>query len=124
MTDAERQEWLTCSESCAYFLHNYVQIYDPTAGGWIPFRLWPEQVRTLRELITYLLNIILKARQLGLTWLVLGYVLWLMLFHPIVTALFFSRRDDEAVYLLSDERLRGMYARLPDWMRAREVVTD
>lgn len=54
--------------------------------------------------------IILKARQLGMTWLVLGYVLWLMLFRPAATALLFSRRDDEASHLL--DRLRGMYKRI------------
>jgi hypothetical protein len=59
-----------------------------------------------------------------MTWLMLGYALWLMIFHPIATVLLFSKRDDEAVYLLGDERLRGMYYRLPDWMQAERVTTD
>lgn len=68
--------------------------------------------------------VILKARQLGLTWLVLAYALWLLLFHPISTVLLFSLRDNEAVHLLSDERLRGMFLSLPDWMRPAEIKTD
>jgi hypothetical protein len=66
---------------------------------------------------------ILKARQLGLTWLVLGYSLWLVLFHPAATVLLFSGRDDEAVDLLTN-RLRGMYDRLPVWLQAEASLVD
>ncbi len=66
---------------------------------------------------------ILKARQVGLTWIAVGYALWLLLFRPAATALLFSRRDDEAVHLLRF-RLRGMYDRLPRFMQARSLVTD
>lgn len=68
--------------------------------------------------------VILKARQLGLTWLCLAIGLWLALFHPISIILIFSRRDDEAKYLISDERLKGMYKRLPSWMQAKEILRD
>lgn len=118
-----KQEWLKCSLSFPYFVDNYVQIYDATAGAWIPFNLWPEQIRVAEELVTNLLVVILKARQLGLTWLVLAYILWLMLFHPSVTILLFSRRETEAVHLL-DKRLKGMYQHLPEWMEVRTVVSD
>jgi hypothetical protein len=69
------------------------------------------------------LFIILKARQLGMTWLAVGFALWLMLFRPAATVLLFSKRDDEAVHLLRF-RLRGMYQRLPEWMQARAVEAD
>lgn len=117
-------EWLACAESPVYFIDRYCYIYDATAGQWVPFRLWKEQVKTLREFVNHRLVAILKARQLGITWLVLGFALWLMIFHPAVTILIFSRRDDEAVYLLGMERLRGMYSRLPVWMQARDIVSS
>jgi hypothetical protein len=69
------------------------------------------------------LVVVLKARQLGLTWLVLAFALWLLLFHPIATVLLFSRRDDEAVDLLS-VRLRGMYNHLPKLLQASGFTTD
>jgi hypothetical protein len=74
--------------------------------------------------ILYALVIVLKARQLGLTWLALAYALWLMLFRPSATILIFSRRDDESKYLLSDERLKGMYNALPDWLKDDTVKSD
>jgi hypothetical protein len=120
----QTREWLACAESPIYFIDRYCQIYDATEGRWIPFKLWKEQARTLQDMKDNRLTVILKARQLGITWLVLGFALWLMLFHPAVTVLIFSRRDTEAVYLLGDERLRGMYSRLPDWMKARGTLLE
>lgn len=117
-----RQELLMCSESPAYFIDTYVHIYDVDEREWVPFRLWPAQVRALRSMHEHNLLVILKARQLGLTWLALGYILWLMLFRPVAVALLFSRRDDEAQHLLW--RLSGMYRRLPEWVYARGVLTD
>ncbi len=55
--------------------------------------------------------VILKARQLGISWLCLSYALWLMLFQAPATILLFSLREEEAKELLW--RLRGMYERLP-----------
>lgn len=119
---ADPQEWLACSESCLYFLHHYGFIYDATEKRWIPFKLWKAQGITLRVIVKNRLVIILKARQLGLTWLCLGYALWMMLFHPAATVLLFSRRDEEAVALL--ERLKGMYRRLPPYMQAKEITVS
>ena len=36
-----------CRKSAAYFLDTYGHIYDATSGAWVPFRLWPAQLRAL-----------------------------------------------------------------------------
>lgn len=118
------QEWIKCEDSPVYFINKYCNIYDATSGDWVPFILWPKQIEALNAIHNNQLIIILKARQLGLTWLALCYALWLMVFNPICTALIFSRRDDDAAYLISDERLRGIYSRLPQWMQAKNVVKE
>ena len=122
-TDHLRREALKCHRSPAYFLDTYCRIYDATSREWVPFRLWPAQFTTIQTIAANRLMVILKARQLGLTWLVLGFVLWQVIFHPAATVLLFSRRDDEAVDLLGS-RLRGMYNRLPDWLKVRGFGTD
>ncbi len=123
MTDDERASWLICAESPLVFIDRYVQVYDANQKSWIPLRLWPAQVGAVRDMHGQRLVIMLKARQLGCTSIVLGYVLWMMLFEAAATILLFSKRDDEAVDLL-DYRLKGMYARLPEWLRCREVVSS
>jgi hypothetical protein len=57
-----------------------------------------------------------------MTWLMLAFDLWLKLFYPSTTSLLFSRRDDEAVYLL--KRQQGIEKRLPAWMRTRRVLVS
>lgn len=113
-------EWLKCQRSAAYFLRTYCNIYNATEREWIPFALWPAQAEVLDTLQAERLTILLKARQLGFSWLVLCYALWLMLFHPAVTVALFSKRDDEATHLL-DFRMKGVYHRLPAWMRAAHM---
>lgn len=98
-------------------------MYDATSREWVPFKLWAAQRSTLAALDDHRLVVVLKARQLGLSWLVLCYALWLMLFRPSATVLLFSRRDEEAIDLL-DFRLKGTYERLPPWLRGRGVRVD
>lgn len=121
--EAIRDEWLRCEASSVYFIHNYCKILDAVAAKWIPFELWPAQYSTLKDLESELLLVILKARQLGLTWLCLAWFLWKILYRPAQTCLLFSRREDEAIYLLK-YRLKGMYRRLPPWMQTYKFLVD
>ncbi|HEY7154733.1 MAG TPA: hypothetical protein VH575_12295 [Gemmataceae bacterium] len=120
-----QMEVFKCRKSFAYFCVTYCQILSDRGqgGDWVPFRLWPEQRRMAQLLQENRLVVVLKARQLGLTWLVLAFALWLLLFHPIATVLLFSRRDDEATDLLA-MRLRGMYDRLPAFLKASRFTAD
>jgi len=127
-----RTEWLKCAASPAYFATNYVQIHcvstgaaggpAQAAGGWTPFKLWPAQIRTLACMAHASRLVVLKARQLGLSWLALSYALWLLDFRAPSSVLLFSLKEAEAVELL--DRLRGMYRRLPHWLQARGAVQN
>lgn len=123
MNEQQKSEWLIAAEDAALFIHDYCMIYDGKTRRWIPFDLWPMQGQVIDQLDSHQMNVILKARQMGLTWVCIGFALWLMIFYPIQTILLFSRRDEEAVELL-DFRLKGMYRRLPKWMQTREVKTS
>jgi hypothetical protein len=125
----QREDWVTCSLDFAYWCDRWAQVYDAAparAGGaraWLPFRLWPSQREVAGVLQSRRLVVMLKARQLGMSWLTTAFGLWLMVFRPAATVLLFSKRDQEAVHLLSF-RLRGMYDRLPEYMRAQAVVVE
>jgi hypothetical protein len=109
-------ETAMCRHEPFYFVDRYCRLYNAQELDWVPFHLWPAQAETIDTVRDHRRVVILKARQLGFTWLLCGYALWLMLFRPAATVLIFSRRDDEAVDIL-DFRLKGMHERLPDWMR-------
>jgi hypothetical protein len=88
----------------------------------MPFAVWPAQVSALESMHRHRLTLILKARQLGLSWLAIGYALWQMIFHPAAAILIFSQRDEEAIDLLA--RLRGIYDRLPPFLQAASTSLD
>jgi hypothetical protein len=121
LEDVQRE---LCARDKVYFIRNFCRIYSTSnsekAGEWIPFDLWPEQIEVVEIIVNNQKVVILKARQVGLTWLVLAIALWTMLFSPIATILVYSARDTEAIYLLSDDRLRGMYYRLPAFLKVRK----
>lgn len=109
------------SADVAAFIHDLVIIDDAQPGddaevAAIPFHLWPAQIALLSDIHTERLLLILKARQLGISWLVCAYVLWLCLFHPGRLVLMFSIGQDEADELL--RRVNVMYWRLSAEMRA------
>ena len=96
-----RSEMEYCMEHPAYFIENYCQIEDKdTPGVAVPFALWDGQREALQELAAHKLNIILKARQLGITWLVLAYAVHLLLKTPGATVIAISRTEEEAKELV------------------------
>lgn len=117
-------DYVCCYLDAVYFVRNHVQIYDTVASGWIPFDLWPEQANVLHLFVTHKKVAVLKSRQVGVTWLALAFILWEALFRPPSSALILSKRDPDAVYLLGPERLRGMFNKLPEYMRPAIAKDD
>jgi hypothetical protein len=122
-TKWQRMERKRCHDDVAYFIDQYCLIYNATERDWVHFQLWEAQRDVLDLMVDEMLVIVLKARQLGLSWLVVCYMLWMMIFHPSVTVLMFSKRDDEASKLL-DERMKGVYHRLPSWLHGEYETVD
>jgi hypothetical protein len=117
-------ETVRCWSSPLYFILHYCQIYDNETKQWIEFELWRQQIDALFLFHENQKVIALKARQLGMSWLALAYALWQMIFQPIATVLIFSKDETSAIYLLGDERLRGMYRRLPDFLKPGESLDN
>lgn len=125
MTDKDggpRIEWMKCAQDASYFTVRYARIYNATLRAWVRFDLWPAQHAALVRMVQERLLVILKARQLGISWLCLCYALWMALFEAPATILLFSLREAEAMELLS--RMKGIYERLPGWMQARRSVQN
>ena len=103
MTVAEirRAELSYCGQHPDYFIERYGHIEDKDASEIIqPFSLWPMQREAVRQIAEHRLNIILKARQLGVTWLVLSLAACWMLAKPGYTVIALSRTEDEAKELV------------------------
>ncbi len=73
-------EILKCGKDPVYFVNNYARISHPIEGL-IPFKTYQYQTDLLKDFGDHRFTVILKARQLGISTIVAGYVVWLMLFH-------------------------------------------
>ena len=74
------KEILKCGKDPSYFLKTYARISHPL-HGLILFDTYDFQDELLTQFIDYRFNVILKARQLGISTITAGYVVWMMLFH-------------------------------------------
>lgn len=118
-------EMKKCRLDFIYWVNTYARIYDNEVKGWIPFTLWDAQIEAARLALENQYVLSLKARQLGFTWLwALALSLWKMLFQPISEILLFSQGEVEALELLSEQRMRGMYGQLPEWMKPGSGSAD
>ncbi len=116
---------MKCEHSLLYFTDAYCKIEHPGLDGqesWIPFKLWPAQEETLLTFLDKPLVTVLKARQLGLSWLAVAYSLWLMLYRKGSVILMFSAGDPQAVIMLN--KLKNMHLRLPPWMQAQITANN
>ena len=80
LKQAIQREYLKCGQDPVHFMRKYCTIQHPTKGK-VKFDLYPFQEKCLTEFKENRYNIILKARQLGISTLSAAYSLWLMLFH-------------------------------------------
>lgn len=109
------EELKYCREHLQYYVDNYVHIEDKDSAEIIvPFRMWDAQKEALQSIHEHRLNIILKARQLGITWLALSYASFTLLF-PGRTVVAMSRTENEAKELV--RRLDVIIGNAPELFR-------
>ena len=90
-----------CSTDIVYFVRNYGHIEDRNTDEVIQkFDLWPEQEKALKDMLSHKWTIVLKARQLGISWLVLHYATWLALTRTGKNIIGLSRTEEEAKELV------------------------
>jgi len=98
-----------CRASAATFIEHHCTIEEPD-GTVLPFKLWPFQRTVLRDLQDGNPVIVLKARRLGLSWVVLAFALWLAIHQQGVRVLILCKTGDDASELL--DRIRRMLERI------------
>lgn len=100
ISEVRQNEIEYCQTHLEYFVDKYGHIEDKDADVLIQkFEMWDAQRDALTQMRCNKLNVILKARQLGFSWLVLHYALWKML-KPGRTVIGLSRTEDEAQELI------------------------
>lgn len=86
-----------CARDPIYFIYKYITISSPNMGGYIKFKLWDFQAWFIKNaLMKNKYNVVIKARQLGLTTLLSSFILWNMIFIKNFTASVISYKGEVA----------------------------
>lgn len=109
-------EWGAIRENFSYFLTHYVS-FSATPGKYTSPWAWQADLAEWLPVLDRLL--ILKARQLGISWLLAAHALWRALIKPGVTVLLVSQTRDDAVELLA--KVQQIYERLPARLQHRNA---
>lgn len=110
-------EWRKCAKSSVYFTSNYGTMWTKEGGAPIDWELWECQKDALTQWEKTRLSIILKTRQLGMSWTVCAYALWKILFTD--NAHCYMQSIGRIEVAEQTARIKFIYNNLPDWMRQR-----
>ena len=114
LKEAIKREYAKCAQDPTYFLGKYGIIQHPVKGK-VNFNLYDFQEKALHSFMKSDYNIVLKARQLGLSTLTAGYALWMMTFQQDKNILVIATKQDTAKNLVT--KVRVMHANLPGWLK-------
>ena len=114
-------EILKCGKDPAYFLTNYARISHPM-HGLILFDTYDFQDELLTDFNDYRFNVILKARQLGISTITAGYIVWMMLFHRDKAILVMATKFTTAGNLV--KKVKGIMRNVPDWLKIATISVD
>jgi len=115
------REIVKAGKDPVYFTTNYCRISHPQRGL-IPFKAYDYQQELLKDFNDYRFNIILKARQLGISTITAAYIAWLMLFHRDKNILVVATKLQTATNLV--KKVKAIIKHLPDWMRISDIEID
>ena len=114
LKEAIKREYTKCATDPVYFLGKYGIIQHPVRGK-VNFNLYDFQEKSLQSFMQHDYNIVLKARQLGLSTLTAGYALWMMTFQQDKNILVIATKQETAKNLVT--KVRVMHANLPGWLK-------
>lgn len=105
-----------------FIARTMIKVPQSEGFGTEPFTLWPAQENVLGSMLEERLLVLLKARQLGMTWLACGYILWLCTQHKGKFVLVFSRGQLEANEIV--DRVRFLFYQHKDVKSFPRLITD
>tara|TARA_A100001515_G_C4588732_1_gene215391 strand:+ start:477 stop:2060 length:1584 start_codon:yes stop_codon:yes gene_type:complete len=104
-----------------YFINNYAKISHPMRGL-ISFKTYDFQTDLINSFNDHRFNVILKARQLGISTITAAYVAWLMMFHRDKNVLVIATKFGTAANLV--KKVKSIHKHLPNWMKIANISID
>jgi hypothetical protein len=115
------KEILKVGKDPTYFTVNYCQISHPQRGL-VPFKAYDYQKDLLQDFNDHRFNVILKARQLGISTITAAYIVWMMLFHRDKNILVVATKLQTATNVV--RKVKKIMKSLPLWMQIASITVD
>jgi hypothetical protein len=115
------KEVIRSGKDPVYFINNYAKISHPLKGL-IPFNTYDFQTDLIENFNDHRFNIILKARQLGISTITAAYVAWMMMFHRDKNVLVIATKFGTAANLV--KKVKAIHRHLPEWMKIASISID
>ncbi len=115
------KEIIKCGKNANYFINNYAKISHPLKGL-IPFTMYDFQETLVDDFNSYRFNVILKARQLGISTVTAAYITWMMLFNRDKNILVIATKFGTAANLV--KKVKSIIKYLPEWLKIAEISVD
>jgi hypothetical protein len=115
------KEVLKCGADPIYFFNQYCKIQHPTRGS-IPFKTYPFQDESVEQFLEHKFNIVLKARQLGLSTVTAAYAVWMILFCPNSNILVIATNLRTAKNFI--KKCKFIIKNLPDWLVLCDISSE
>ena len=121
MTEEELKEYIKCRKDPIYFFKTYGRVRHPKKGL-MPFELYDFQEETLNEFLDNSYNVILKARQLGISTLCAAYAAWMANFFKDKEIFILATKRDTATNLV--DKVRVFLEEVPDFLKSGLLVDN
>ena len=114
-------EIVKCGKDPDYFINNYAKISHPIEGL-IAFNTYDFQSDLIKSFNENRFNVILKARQLGISTITAAYVVWMMMFHRDKNILVIATKFNTASNLV--KKVKSIIKNMPEWLKIANISID
>ena len=114
LTEEQIREYVKCSKDPIYFIENYVKIIT-LDKGFVQISLYPFQRQAVKDINDNRRVIVKAGRQVGKTTMVVGYILWYILFNEDKFVAILANKAPTAREILN--RIKIAYEALPLWLQ-------
>ena len=114
LTEEQVREYVKCAQDPTYFIENYVKIIT-LDKGFVQIELYPFQKEVVNDINENRRVIVKAGRQVGKTTIIVGYILWYILFNQDKTVAILANKASTSREILS--RIKVAYEALPMWIQ-------
>ena len=114
LSEDQVREFVRCAQDPIYFIENYVKIIT-LDKGFVQIKLYPFQKQAVTDINDNRRVIVKAGRQVGKTTMVVGYILWYILFNEDKFVAILANKAPTAREILN--RIKIAYESLPMWLQ-------